>query len=163
MELSNLKVVPGSTHSGKRVGRGLGSGMGKTSTRGQKGAGARSGGAINPGFEGGQTPLYRRIPKRGFKNINRKEYAILNVGDLVRIVPLINALLEDEEEAVISAELLAYVGILKKLNDGLKILAEGEVPAELKGKKYVIQCSKISGAARTKIENAGGKVDVLEA
>lgn len=103
MELSNLKVVPGSTHSGKRVGRGLGSGMGKTSTRGQKGAGARSGGAINPGFEGGQTPLYRRIPKRGFKNINRKEYAILNVGDLVRIVPLINALLEDEEEAVISA------------------------------------------------------------
>ena len=78
-------------------------------------AGARSGGAINPGFEGGQTPLYRRIPKRGFKNINRKEYAILNVGDLVRIVPLINALLEDEEEAVISAELLAYVGILKKI------------------------------------------------
>ena len=82
MDLSNLKVSEGSLHSGKRVGRGLGSGMGKTSTRGQKGAGARSGGAIRPGFEGGQNPLYRRVPKRGFKNINRKEYAVVNLADL---------------------------------------------------------------------------------
>ena len=96
MELHNLKKVEGSDHSGKRVGRGLGSGMGKTSTRGQKGAGARSGGAINPGFEGGQTPLYRRLPKRGFTNAMFKtKYAVINLDDLNKF----------DENAVVTPEL----------------------------------------------------------
>ena len=113
MDLSNLKVSEGSLHSGKRVGRGLGSGMGKTSTRGQKGAGARSGGAIRPGFEGGQNPLYRRVPKRGFKNINRKEYAVVNLADL-------EACFNDGE----TVDLALYI---KKPLDGVKVLGEGEL------------------------------------
>lgn len=160
MELHNLKVVLGSTHAGKRVGRGLGSGMGKTSTRGQKGAGARSGGAINPGFEGGQTPLYRRIPKRGFKNVNRKEYVILNVGDLARILDYIDF---EKEEVVINAGYLAVIGMVKDPKDGLKILGGGEVSADLKEKGFTVECVKISTSAREKIEKAGGKVVVLEA
>ena len=138
MELSNLKVSEGSLHSGKRVGRGLGSGMGKTSTRGQKGAGARSGGAIRPGFEGGQNPLYRRVPKRGFKNINRKEYAVVNLADL-------EACFNDGE----TVDLALYI---KKPLDGVKVLGEGELT-----KKLIVIADKFSASAKEKIEKVGGE------
>ena len=136
MDLSNLKVSEGSLHSGKRVGRGLGSGMGKTSTRGQKGAGARSGGAIRPGFEGGQNPLYRRVPKRGFKNINRKEYAVVNLADL-------EACFNDGE----TVDLALYI---KKPLDGVKVLGEGELT-----KKLIVIADKFSASAKEKIEKVG--------
>ena len=138
MDLSNLKVSEGSLHSGKRVGRGLGSGMGKTSTRGQKGAGARSGGAIRPGFEGGQNPLYRRVPKRGFKNINRKEYAVVNLDDL-------EACFNDGE----TVDLALYI---KKPLDGVKVLGEGELT-----KKLIVIADKFSASAKEKIEKVGGE------
>ena len=138
MDLSNLKVSEGSLHSGKRVGRGLGSGMGKTSTRGQKGAGARSGGAIRPGFEGGQNPLYRRVPKRGFKNINRKEYAVVNLADLA-------ACFNDGE----TVDLALYI---KKPLDGVKVLGEGELT-----KKLIVIADKFSASAKEKIEKVGGE------
>ena len=137
-DLSNLKVSEGSLHSGKRVGRGLGSGMGKTSTRGQKGAGARSGGAIRPGFEGGQNPLYRRVPKRGFKNINRKEYAVVNLADL-------EACFNDGE----TVDLALYI---KKPLDGVKVLGEGELT-----KKLIVIADKFSASAKEKIEKVGGE------
>ena len=138
MDLSNLKVSEGSLHSGKRVGRGLGSGMGKTSTRGQKGAGARSGGAIRPGFEGGQNPLYRRVPNRGFKNINRKEYAVVNLADL-------EACFNDGE----TVDLALYI---KKPLDGVKVLGEGELT-----KKLIVIADKFSASAKEKIEKVGGE------
>ena len=138
MDLSNLKVSEGSLHSGKRVGRGLGSGMGKTSTRGQKGAGARSGGAIRPGFEGGQNPLYRRVPKRGFKNINRKEYAVVNLADL-------EACFNDGE----TVDLALYI---KKPLDGVKVLGDGEL-----NKKVIVIADKFSASAKEKIEKVGGE------
>lgn len=138
MDLSNLKVSEGSLHSGKRVGRGLGSGMGKTSTRGQKGAGARSGGAIRPGFEGGQNPLYRRVPKRGFKNINRKEYAVVNLADL-------ESCFNDGE----TVDLALYI---KKPLDGVKVLGEGELT-----KKLIVIADKFSASAKEKIEKVGGE------
>ena len=138
MDLSNLKVSEGSLHSGKRVGRGLGSGMGKTSTRGQKGAVARSGGAIRPGFEGGQNPLYRRVPKRGFKNINRKEYAVVNLADL-------EACFNDGE----TVDLALYI---KKPLDGVKVLGEGELT-----KKLIVIADKFSASAKEKIEKVGGE------
>ena len=138
MDLSNLKVSEGSLHSGKRLGRGLGSGMGKTSTRGQKGAGARSGGAIRPGFEGGQNPLYRRVPKRGFKNINRKEYAVVNLADL-------EACFNDGE----TVDLALYI---KKPLDGVKVLGEGELT-----KKLIVIADKFSASAKEKIEKVGGE------
>lgn len=138
MDLSNLKVSEGSLHSCKRVGRGLGSGMGKTSTRGQKGAGARSGGAIRPGFEGGQNPLYRRVPKRGFKNINRKEYAVVNLADL-------EACFNDGE----TVDLALYI---KKPLDGVKVLGEGELT-----KKLIVIADKFSASAKEKIEKVGGE------
>lgn len=149
MELHNLKTIEGSSHSGKRVGRGIGSGMGKTSTRGQKGAGARSGGAINPGFEGGQTPLYRRIPKRGFKNVNRKEYAILNVSDL-------NKLEGFDKETVIDLALLMEMGLIKDPKCGLKILGDGDLNVAL-----TIAANKFSTLAKDKIIKAGGEVKEL--
>ncbi len=156
MELHNLKKVEGSTHSGKRVGRGLGSGMGKTSTRGQKGAGARSGGAINPGFEGGQTPLYRRLPKKGFKNINRKEYALINISDFAKVCEY----LKGEKEYNIDLETLMAIGFINKPLDGLKVLGDGELNLE-KGAKLVVSCVKISAKAREKIEKAGGTINIV--
>lgn len=142
MELNNLKPAPGSTHKGKRVGRGIGSGMGKTSTRGQKGAGARSGGAIAPGFEGGGVPLYRRVPKRGFRNVNHKEYAVVNVGTLEQF----------EDGAVIDASVLAASGIVKDFKDGVKILSVGELT-----KKLTVIATKFSAEAKNKIVKAGGE------
>jgi len=156
MELHNLKKVEGSTHSGKRVGRGLGSGMGKTSTRGQKGAGARSGGAINPGFEGGQTPLYRRLPKKGFKNINRKEYALINISDFAKVCEY----LKGEKEYNIDLETLMAIGFINKPLDGLKVLGDGDLNLE-KGAKLVVTCAKISATAREKIEKAGGTISIV--
>ncbi len=138
MDLHNLKIAEGSRHLPKRVGQGIGSGMGKTSTRGQKGAGARSGGAIRPGFEGGQNPLYRRVPKRGFKNINRKEYAVVNLADL-------EACFNDGE----TVDLALYI---KKPLDGVKVLGEGELT-----KKLIVIADKFSASAKEKIEKVGGE------
>ena len=147
MELHNLKKVEGSDHSGKRVGRGLGSGMGKTSTRGQKGAGARSGGAINPGFEGGQTPLYRRLPKRGFSNAMFKvRYATINLSDLNKF----------ENDTVITPELLKEMGLVKNQLSGIKILGNGTLE-----KKLVVKAHKFSNVAKEQIEKLGGKAEVI--
>lgn len=153
MELHNLKKVEGSDHSGKRVGRGLGSGMGKTSTRGQKGAGARSGGAINPGFEGGQTPLYRRLPKRGFKNINHKDYAIINVEDIAKAIEVLG-------NGDISLETLMEIGMIKDPKDGLKVLGDGEIKLSA-DQKFKITAKKFTSSAAEKIAQAGGEA-ILE-
>jgi large subunit ribosomal protein L15 len=142
MKLNELKIAEGSTHSGKRVGRGLGSGMGKTSTRGQKGAGARSGGAINPGFEGGQLPIYRRIPKRGFKNINRKEYSVINLSQ-IEALGLNDG---DELDTSIFAE---------KVTDLVKVLGDGELTT-----KVVIIADAFSKSALEKIKKAGAEAKV---
>lgn len=130
----------------KRVGRGPGSGLGKTSGRGQKGQKARSGGGIRLGFEGGQTTLARRLPKRGFTNFNRKEYAVLNVKDLNRF----------EEGTHVTPELLKETGILKKQLAGVKILGEGELE-----KKLTVSAHKFSKSAEEAIVKAGGTVEVL--
>lgn len=142
MKLNELKIAEGSTHSGKRVGRGLGSGMGKTSTRGQKGAGARSGGAINPGFEGGQLPIYRRIPKRGFKNINRKEYNVINLSQIESLG------LQDGEELDTSI-------FCEKNTDLVKVLGDGELTT-----KVVIIADAFSKSALEKIKKAGAEAKV---
>ncbi|MBP3713647.1 MAG: 50S ribosomal protein L15 [Bacilli bacterium] len=142
MKLSELKVAKGATHSKKRVGFGLGSGMGKTSTRGVKGAGARSGGAIRPGFEGGQNPIYRRLPKRGFKNVNRKVFAVINLS---QIDALVNA--GDEFDARL------YVD---DAFDGVKVLGDGELT-----KKVTVIADAFSASAKEKIEKAGGEAKVL--
>lgn len=142
MKLNELKIAEGSTHSGKRVGRGLGSGMGKTSTRGQKGAGARSGGAINPGFEGGQLPIYRRIPKRGFKNINRKEYNVINLSQIESLG------LQDGEELDTSI-------FCEKITDLVKVLGDGELTT-----KVVIIADAFSKSALEKIKKAGAEAKV---
>lgn len=129
----------------KRVGRGPGSGMGKTSTRGQKGQNARSGGGTRIGFEGGQTPIARRLPKRGFTNFNRKEYAIVNVKDLNRF----------EDGTNVTPALLIESGLVKKELSGVKILGNGELT-----KKLTVTAAKFSKSAQEAIENAGGKVEV---
>ncbi len=132
----------------KRVGRGMSSGHGKTSGRGQKGQKARSGKGVRLGFEGGQMPLYRRIPKRGFTNIFAKEFAIINVEDLNRF----------EENTEITPELLISEGLLKKgkIKDGVKILGNGDID-----KKLIVNAHKFSKSAVEKIEAAGGKVKVI--
>lgn len=131
--------------SRKRVGRGPGSGLGKTSGRGQKGQKARSGGGVRPGFEGGQTTLARRLPKRGFTNFNRKEYAIINVQDLNRF----------EDGTNVTPELLKETGMLKKQLNGVKVLGEGELE-----KKLHVTAAKFSKGAKEAIEKAGGTVEV---
>lgn len=132
--------------SRKRVGRGPGSGLGKTSGRGQKGQNARSGGGVRLGFEGGQTPLARRLPKRGFTNFNKKEYAIVNIQDLEK---------RFEDGTVITPELLREVGLYKKKLDGVKILGEGTLT-----KKFDVKANKFSKSAQEAIEKAGGTVEV---
>ncbi|WP_423900770.1 50S ribosomal protein L15, partial [Eggerthia catenaformis] len=129
-----------------RVGRGTSSGSGKTSGRGQKGQGARSGGGKKPGFEGGQTPLFRRLPKRGFTNINRKEYAIVNV----------EALNNFEANSVVDTESLINAGLVKKELDGVKILGNGELKVAL-----TVKAKKFSASAVKAIEAAGGKTEVI--
>ena len=147
MKLHELERNIGATQAKKRVGRGSGSGLGKTSGRGQKGQKARSGGSINPVFEGGQLPLYRRIPKRGFKNAKfRTVYATINVEDL-------NVF---EDGTVVTPALLKDTGLLKKQLDGVKVLGNGKLE-----KKITIQASKVSASALEKIKEAGSKAEVI--
>ena len=147
MKLNELQRNIGATHAKKRVGRGSGSGLGKTSGRGQKGQKARSGGSINPVFEGGQLPLYRRIPKRGFKNAKfRTVYATINVEDL-------NVF---EDGTVVTPALLKDTGLLKKQLDGVKVLGNGKLE-----KKITIQANKFSTSALEKIKEAGSKAEVI--
>jgi large subunit ribosomal protein L15 len=145
MNLSQLHPPAGSRHRPKRVGRGPGSGLGKTAGRGEKGQKSRSGYSRKRGFEGGQMPLVRRVPKRGFHNIFRKEYAIVNVGRLEKI--------ESEE---VTPQSLLKSGVISSLRDGLKILGDGELTRAVK-----VSAHRISKTAREKIEAAGGKVEVL--
>ena len=145
MKLHELKPAIGSTTAPKRLGRGVGSGLGKTSGKGHKGAKARSGGGKRPGFEGGQMPLTRRLPKRGFTNIYRKEYAAVNVSALECF----------ENGATVNAEALVDAGLIKKTLDGVKILGGGELT-----KKLTVCVDKVTESAKEKIEAAGGKVEV---
>lgn len=146
MKLHELSPAPGSAKKAYRVGRGAGSGNGKTAGKGHKGQNARSGGGVRPGFEGGQMPLQRRIPKRGFVNIFRTEYAIVNLSDLDRF----------EDGAVVDAQALCEAGLLKNLCDGVKVLGRGEIT-----KKLTVKAAKFSGSAKEKIEAAGGKAEVI--
>lgn len=147
MRLHDLKPAEGSTKKKKRVGRGIGSGHGKTSGRGHKGQNARSGGGVRPGFEGGQMPLTRRIPKRGFTNIFKKEYSIVNVGTLEE---------RFEDGAEITPEVLIEKGIIKDVKDGVKILGDGELT-----KKLTVKAHKFSQSAVEKIQAVGGKAEVI--
>ena len=147
MKLHELEKNIGATHAKKRVGRGPGSGLGKTSGRGQKGQKARSGASINPVFEGGQLPLYRRIPKRGFSNAKFKtRYAVINLKDLNGF----------EDGAVVTPALLKDAGIIKNQLDGIKVLGNGKLE-----KKLTIQASKFSASAMEKIKEAGSKAEVI--
>ena len=146
MKLHELSPAPGATAQPKRKGRGAGSGNGKTAGKGHKGQGARSGGGVALGFDGGQTPIYRRIPKRGFTNVNRVEYAIVNVEQLNRF----------ENGVEVSPELLIEAGLVKKEYNGIKILGVGTLE-----KKLTVKAHKFSKSAVTLIEQAGGKVEVI--
>lgn len=147
MKLHELKPNPGSVKERKRLGRGTASGQGKTSGKGQKGQNSRSGGGVRPGFEGGQMPLYRRLPKRGFTNIFATQYAEINVE-------VLNEMFEDG--AIITPDLLKETGILKRQLDGVKVLGNGEIT-----KKLTVKANKFSKSAVEKIEAAGGKVEVI--
>ncbi|MCL2322109.1 MAG: 50S ribosomal protein L15 [Oscillospiraceae bacterium] len=146
MKLHELRPPEGSRSRPKRVGRGTGSGIGKTSGRGQKGQKSRSGGGVRPGFEGGQMPLMRRIPKRGFTNIFSKSYTEVNVEKLN----------DFEDGTVVTEELLKNNGIIGKVQYGIKILGNGDL-----NKKLTVRASKFSKSAQEKIEAAGGKVEVI--
>lgn len=146
MKLHELRAAEGSTKKSKRKGRGTATGQGKTAGRGMNGQNSRSGGGTRLGFEGGQMPLYRRIPKRGFTNIWRKEYTILNVDDL-------NAF---EAGTLVTPELLVEVGLAKQVIDGIKILGEGTLE-----KNVTVRAHKFSKTAIEKIESAGGKAEVI--
>ncbi|MHB1406997.1 MAG: 50S ribosomal protein L15 [Desulfitobacteriaceae bacterium] len=145
MKLHELKPAQGATHAPKRLGRGIGSGQGKTAGKGHKGQKARSGGGVRPGFEGGQQPLYRRLPKRGFTNIFKKEFNVLNVRDLERF----------ESGTLVTLETLIEAGVIKQIKDGVKILGTGELT-----KALTVRVDKVSSAAAEKIVAAGGKVEV---
>jgi large subunit ribosomal protein L15 len=146
MKLHELKPAEGSRKERKRLGRGIGSGQGKTAGKGHKGQNARSGGGVRPGFEGGQTPLFQRLPKRGFTNINRKEFAVVNLDALNRF----------EEGTEVTPELLIEAGIVKSEKAGVKILAKGNVE-----KKLTVKAHKFSSAAKNAIEAAGGQTEVI--
>ena len=145
MKIHELGPADGAKTSVRRVGRGIGSGLGKTSGKGHKGQKARTGGKIRRGFEGGQTPLMRRLPKRGFNNIFAKEYATINVSDLERF----------EDGTVVNIALLLNEGIIRKELDGLKVLGNGNLT-----KKLTVEATKFSASAIEKIEAAGGKIEV---
>lgn len=144
--LNQLKPVEGARHTRKRKGQGVGSGLGKTAGRGQKGQNSRSGGGVRPGFEGGQIPLFQRLPKRGFKNVNRNEYAVVNVSDL-------NVF---ENGAEVTIETLIKAGLVNKTYDGVKVLGNGTLE-----KKLTVKASKFSASAEAAIKNAGGTVEVI--
>jgi large subunit ribosomal protein L15 len=144
--LHELKPVDGARKTRKRVGRGTASGTGKSAGRGQRGQNARSGGGVRPGFEGGQVPFFQRIPKRGFKNVNRKEYAVVNLADLNTF----------ESGEVVTPEVLLARNVLKKTLDGVKILANGALE-----KKLTVKAHKFSKAAEQAITQAGGTIEVI--
>lgn len=146
MKLHELGPPEGSGKNKKRKGRGVGTGNGKTAGRGTKGQNSRSGGGIRPGFEGGQMPIHRRLPKRGFYNIFKKYYAIINVSDLERF----------ESGSTVNEAALIQKRIIKGKYDGIKLLGDGEISYPL-----VVQVNNVSRAAREKIESAGGKVEVV--
>ncbi|MFV0379690.1 MAG: 50S ribosomal protein L15 [Anaerorhabdus sp.] len=146
MKLHELKFNEGARRKSFRVGRGHGSGNGKTSGKGHKGQNARSGGGVALGFEGGQTPLYKRIPKRGFTNFTRKEYAIVNVESLNKF----------DEGVEVTLEMMKAAGLFKKTLDGVKVLGNGKLE-----KKLVVKANKFSKSAQEAIEKAGGKVEVI--
>ena len=147
MKLHNIHPNEGATQTRKRVGRGVGSGLGKTSGKGHKGQNARSGGGVNPVFEGGQLPLYRRLPKRGFSNYDFKtRYAIINVSDLEMF----------EDGTVVTPALLKEIGLVKKQYDGIKVLGNGTLT-----KKLTVQANKFSKTAIEKIEESGSKIEVI--
>ena len=146
MKLHELKPAEGSRKVRNRVGRGIGSGNGKTSGKGHKGQNARSGGGVRPGFEGGQNPLFRRLPKRGFTNINRKEYAIVNLEALNRF----------EDGAEVTVALLLETGIVSNEKAGIKVLGHGTL-----SKKLTVKAHKFSTSAKEAIENAGGTIEVI--
>ncbi|MEA3464928.1 MAG: 50S ribosomal protein L15 [Thermodesulfobacteriota bacterium] len=146
MDLSNLSPAAGSVKNRKRIGRGAGSGTGKTSGRGHKGQNARSGGGVKPGFEGGQMPLQRRLPKRGFAPLNKKVYALVNLRDLETF----------EANSVIDPEMLISAGFIKSVRDGVKILADGDLT-----KIVTVKAHRFSKSAVAKIEAVGGSVEVL--
>jgi large subunit ribosomal protein L15 len=147
MDLSNLSPAIGSTKNRKRLGRGAGSGTGKTAGKGHKGQNARSGGGVKPGFEGGQMPLQRRLPKRGFTPLDKKVYVLVNLRDLQNLF---------EAGSVVDLEALGKAGLITKLKDGIKILADGDLD-----KALTVKAHKFSKAAQQKIEAAGGKAEVL--
>ena len=146
MKLNELRSVPGAVKRKKRVGRGPGSGHGKTCGRGTKGQKSRSGGKVHPWLEGGQTPLHRRVPKRGFTNIFKKVYQVVNVGDLVRCAG----------EGIITPQVLKEKGLIKKAHLPVKILGDGELHEPL-----TVRAHAFSQSARSKIEAVGGKVEVI--
>lgn len=146
MRIHDLSPSMGSTKRRKRVGRGTGSGHGKTSCRGYKGQKARSGGGKGPGFEGGQMPLQRRLPKRGFTNIFGRSYAVINLKDLSRFGP----------EDVLDIEAFRRAGLVKKVKDGVKLLGQGEVSSPLR-----VRVNEASKIAKQKIEAAGGRVEII--
>ena len=147
MKLDELRPAPGSKTTRRRVGRGIGSGLGKTAGKGHKGQNARSGGGVRPGFEGGQLPLFRRLPKRGFSNANFKvRYAVINLSDLNRF----------EDGAVVTPEILKEMGLVKNQLDGIKVLGNGTLE-----KKVNVKAHKFSSVAKEQIEKMGGKAEVI--
>ena len=146
MKLHELSPSYGANKASKRIGRGPASGQGKTAGKGHKGQKARSGGGVRIGFEGGQMPLQRRIPKRGFNNIFATKYAIINVADLEKF----------ENGSVVDAEALKAAGLIKKTLDGVKVLGHGEI-----SKNLTVKAAAFSASAKAKIEAAGGKVEVM--
>jgi large subunit ribosomal protein L15 len=145
MKISDLAPEPGSRKTRKRIGRGPGSGHGKTSCKGHKGQNARSGGGVKPGFEGGQMPLQRRLPKRGFTNIFQKKYSIINVGSLEKI-----------SESIITPEVLLQEGLIKNTKDMVKILGNGEIT-----KAFTVKAHAFSSSAKEKISKAKGAAEVI--
>jgi large subunit ribosomal protein L15 len=146
MKLNELSPADGSKKSRQRLGRGVGSGWGKTAGRGSKGQGARSGGGVRPGYEGGQMPIHRRLPKRGFTNIFKKNFAILNIRDLARF----------ESGSTVDEVELVKCGLIKGTYDGIKLLGQGEIDYPLQ-----IKVNAVSESARKKISSAGGTVEVV--
>lgn len=146
MELNSIKPALGSTKNRKRIGRGPGSGHGKTATKGHKGQKARSGGSVKAGFEGGQMPLQRRLPKRGFTPLTRNEYAVVNLAQLDAF----------ESGSIVDVDAMRKAGFIGKIIDGVKILAKGEIT-----KSVTVKAHKFSAAAKEKIEAAGGKVEEI--
>ena len=146
MKLDELRPAVGAKSTGRRLGRGVGSGLGKTAGKGHKGQNARSGGGVRPGFEGGQMPLFRRIPKRGFKNINSKEYTEVTL-----------AMLENLDNGTeVTVDSLLELGVIRKANDGIVVLGNGDLT-----KKLTVKAARVTKSAAAKIVAAGGKVEVV--